>query len=104
MVCQYSTRGLVSSEKHEMPSGVEGRGSDTLGVTIAAEVLGGYGPLLEPPKFVSRAAKVARRLRSSTPAKLYVDETLLERLPQDLQDLAAELGQFAEEEHPVVRQ
>jgi hypothetical protein len=28
------------------------------------------------------------------PAKLYVYETLLERLPQDLEDMAAELGQF----------
>jgi hypothetical protein len=92
MVCQYSTRGLVSSEKHEAPSGVEGRGGDTSGVTTAPEVLGGYGPLLEPPEVVSCAAKVAKRLKSRTPAKLYVYETLLERLPQDLQDMASKLG------------
>jgi hypothetical protein len=77
MVCQYSTRGLVSSEKHETSSEVEERGGDTPGVPIAAAVMGGYGPLLEPPEIVSRAAKVAKALKSRTPAKLYIDETLL---------------------------
>jgi hypothetical protein len=43
-------------------------------------------------------------LRSRTPAKLYVYETLLERLPQDLQDMAAALGQLIQEEHAMVRQ
>ena len=53
---------------------------------------------------MSRRAKSAKVLRSRTPAKLYSYETLLERLPQDLQDMAAELGQFIQEEHAVVRQ
>jgi hypothetical protein len=43
-------------------------------------------------------------LRFSTSAKLYVYETILERLAQDLQDMAAELGQFIQEEHAMVGQ
>jgi hypothetical protein len=39
-----------------------------------------------------------------TSAKLYSCETLLERLAQDRQDMAAELGQFIQEEHAVVGQ
>jgi hypothetical protein len=38
------------------------------------------------------------------PAKLYVYDTLLERLAQDLQDLAAALGAFIPEQHAVVGQ
>jgi hypothetical protein len=39
-----------------------------------------------------------------TPAKLYSCETILQRLPQDLQHMAAELGEFIEEEHAMVGQ
>jgi hypothetical protein len=49
--------------------GVEGRSGDTPGVAIAAEVMGCYDPLLEPPEVVSRAAKVAKTLKSRAPAK-----------------------------------
>jgi hypothetical protein len=35
---------------------------------------------------------------------LLCSDVALERLPQDLQDMAAELGQFIQEEHPVVRE
>jgi hypothetical protein len=66
------------------------------------EVMGGYGPRLEPPEVMSRAAKVATTLTSRTPAKLYIDETLLERLAYHLQDVAAEFGQLIQEEHAVV--
>jgi hypothetical protein len=37
----------------------------------------------------------------STPAKLYVYETLLERLPPDLQDVAAALGPCIQGEHTI---
>jgi hypothetical protein len=43
-------------------------------------------------------------LRSRTPARLYVYDTLLERLPQDLQDMAAALGPFIQEAHAMVGQ
>jgi hypothetical protein len=67
-------------------------------------VMGSYRPLPEPPKFASRAAKAAKTLKLRTSAKLYIYETLLERLQQDLQDMAAELGQFIQEEDPVGRE
>jgi hypothetical protein len=80
------------------------RRADRSVVMIAAVVMGSYRPLPEPPKFVSRAAKVAKTLKLRTPAKLYIYETLLERLPQDLEDMAAELGQFIQAEHAVMGQ
>src|SRR5262245_28400749 len=106
MVCQYSTRGFVSSGKRKTPSeaGAEGRGGDTFGMAIAAEVPGGYGSLLVLPEVVSRAAKVAKTLKSRTPARLYICEAVLQALAQDLADMTAELGQFIQEEHAVVRE
>jgi hypothetical protein len=50
MVCQYSKRRPVPSEKHETTSEaevVERRGGDTAGVAVAAVVMGGYCPLPE---------------------------------------------------------
>jgi RecJ-like exonuclease len=38
-----------------------------------------------------------------TLARLYVRDTILERLAQHLQDVAAELRQFIQKEHAVVR-
>ena len=70
----------------------------------ATVVIGSYRPLPEPPKFVSRAAKVAKTLKLRTPAKLYIYESLLERLAQDLEDMAAELGPCIQEEHAMVGQ
>jgi hypothetical protein len=52
---------------------------------------------------MSRAAKVAKELRASTYAKLYVYETLLEWLAQGLEHMTAALRSFIQEEHPVVR-
>ena len=68
------------------------------------EVMGGYGPLLDPPEVMSRAAKVAKTLKSRTPVRLYVYETLLQRLAPDLEDMAPELWPCIQEEHAVVRQ
>jgi hypothetical protein len=73
-------------------------------VMTATVVMGSYRPLPEPPKFVSRAAKAAKTLKLRTTAKLYKYETLLERLPQDLQDMAAALGPFIQEEHAIMGQ
>ena len=62
-------------------------------VVMAVTVLvGSYRPLPEPTEVISRAAKVAKTLKLRTPAKLYIYETLLERLPQDLQDMTSKLG------------
>jgi hypothetical protein len=80
------------------------RRADRSVVMTATVVMGSYRPLPEPPKFVSRAAKVAKTLKLRTPAKLYIYETLLEWLAQDLKDMAAKLGQFIQEEHAMVGQ
>ena len=47
---------------------------------------------------------LVKRLRSRTPARLSVEDTLLERLAQDLEDMAAELGPFIQEAHAMVGQ
>jgi hypothetical protein len=62
----------VSSERHEtaVEAGGEERRGDTSGVAIAGEAMGGYGPLLEPPVVVSRAAKVTKTLQSRTAARI----------------------------------
>jgi hypothetical protein len=52
---------------------------------------------------MNRAASVSRAARSSTCGRLYACDTLLERLPQDLEDMASALGPFIQEEHPMVR-
>ena len=83
---------------------MQGRGGDTPEMAIAAEVMGGYGPHLEPPEVVSRAAKVAKTLNSRTPARLYVCDPILERLAQHLQQVAFELGPLVEAQEAVVRQ
>jgi hypothetical protein len=100
MVCQYSTCGFVSSEKHAAPWGVKGPGGDTPGVAIAAEVMGGYGPLLEPPEAVSRAAKVAKTLKSRTPARLYICDAVLERLAYNLKHMALECSLLVSHQSP----
>ena len=67
-------------------------------------LVGNYRPLPEPTEVMSRAAKVANTLKLRTPAKLYIYETLLERLPQHLQDMPAELRELIQKEHAIVGQ
>ena len=57
----------------------------------------------DPLAGMTLTANPARALRSSTPAKLYVYETLLERLAQDPQDMAAARRPCIQEEHAMVR-
>ena len=53
---------------------------------------------------ITSATSVANGARSSMLARSCSEDTLLERLAQDLQDMAAELGPFIQEEHAVVGQ
>jgi hypothetical protein len=65
------------------------------------------GGLLDCPEVlqVSRcAAKAINVLIFSMPARLYSCDILLERLPLDLQDVAAALRPCLQEEHPVARE
>ena len=52
---------------------------------------------------LARAVDAAKsRTPARLPARLYVYETLLERLPQALQDMTAALGPFIQEAHAVM--
>ena len=64
----------------------------------------GYPALLEPLAVISRMANSAKSLKSMAPVRVYLYDTLLEGLAQDLQDVAAELRQFIQKEHPMVGQ
>jgi hypothetical protein len=105
-VCQYSTPCLLSSEKHATASDaeVEGRAGDTSGAGTTAAAGGGYRPLPEPLVVISRMAKSAISRRLRTFWRSYACEALLERLPQDLEDMVAALGPFIREANPVVGQ
>jgi hypothetical protein len=49
-------------------------------------------------------ASAAKTATSRTRGSLYSENTLIERLPQDFQNMAMELRQFIQEEHAVVRE
>jgi hypothetical protein len=51
---------------------------------------------------MARATIAAKTNRSMTPARLYLDDTFLERLAQDLEDMAAALGPCIQEAHAMV--
>ena len=53
---------------------------------------------------MTSAMSVANGARSSMLARSCSEDTLLERLAQDLQDMAVELWQFIQEEHPLMGQ
>jgi hypothetical protein len=53
---------------------------------------------------MNRAESGSRVARSRTPASLSLYDTILDRLLQDLQDVAAELRQLNQEEHPIARE
>jgi hypothetical protein len=72
-------------------------------VTVTV-VVDGYRMLTASLTAMTRRDNSAKELRSRTPAKLYVYDTLLERLAQDLEDMAAEFGPFIQERHAIVGQ
>jgi hypothetical protein len=71
---------------------------------VAVTEVEGYGTRPKPLKVSSRAAMVATTLTSRTPARLSLEDTLLERLAQDLEPMAAKLRPFIQEEDAVVGQ
>jgi hypothetical protein len=78
----------------------------TLNMAVfAATTMGSRSwPLSYSLAIMSRADKVTKASRFMTPTRLYLYDTLLKRLAQDLKDMAAELGQFIQEEHAIVGQ
>jgi hypothetical protein len=76
-----------------------------LGQAVAERrFVGYYGVSCALGGVTNRAAIAARVARSRTPERLCVYDTLLQRLAQDLEDLAAELGEFIQAEHAMVGQ
>jgi hypothetical protein len=64
--------------------------------------VGGYRPLRLSLKAIILKANSVKVLRSRTPARLYVYDTLLQRLAQDLQDMPPALRQFLQAAHAVM--
>lgn len=58
----------------------------------------------EPFTVITRRATLVNRQTSRIPERFYVDDTPFERLPQDLQDVAAALRQFIQAAHAVERE
>jgi hypothetical protein len=95
--CQAkSPRRLQSLERR--------RRGEASGVVTVTMVVSGYRAPPGSLMAIIRKANSAKELRFRTPAKLYVYDTLLERLPQDLKDVAAALGPCIQEEHAMVGQ
>ena len=72
-------------------------------MTVTGEV-DGYRALPAFLAAITCRANSAKVLRSSTAARLYVYDPIIERLTQDLQDMAAALGQLIQEEQAMVGQ
>src|SRR5262245_25715512 len=68
-LCQYRRLCLESSKKHEAAAEAGGARGDALAVGTCTVVLDGYWTRPEPLKVSSRAAKVARMLGFSMPAR-----------------------------------
>ena len=92
------------SEKYDAaPDVVAGEGcGDASGAVTATVLTYGYHARPEPLKAIIRAAKSVKALRLMTRGRLYLENALLDRLAQDLQDMAAELGPCIQEEHAIV--
>jgi hypothetical protein len=73
-------------------------------VRTATILMSGYWTRPELLAVSSRLAKLTISLKFRTLWRLYSDETLLKRLAQDLQDVAAELRPFIPQEDTVVCQ
>jgi hypothetical protein len=85
-------------------AGVEWRGVHTASVGAVTVEMGGYGT---PPKQLalsSRSAKSIISLKLRTLWRLYSYDTLLERLPQDLEHMACTLRELIEAEDAMMRQ
>src|SRR5262245_55904712 len=90
-------RGVGAERDWLQPSAPREGIATTIGVTCRWAM---------PPSLsiTTHAAIPARILRSTTRGRLYLQNTLLQRLAQDLHDGAPEPRQFIETEHAVVRQ
>jgi hypothetical protein len=81
--------GVKRKAPDDFKPGVEWQGGHTAGGGSVTVGMGGYGTRLEWLAVSSRSAKLAISLKLMTLWRLYVDETLLQRLAQDLEHMAA---------------
>jgi hypothetical protein len=102
MRCQYSRCEQVSSEKHKTVARAEVEEGADRGGVVTATVMGGYCVLPNRLIAITRRANSAKIWRSRTPARLYLCDPILERLAQDLEDMAAARRPCIQEEHAVV--
>jgi hypothetical protein len=83
---------------------VEWRGGHTAGVATVTVEMGGYSSKPDRLAVSSRLAKLIKSLRFRTCGRLYLEDTLLEWLPQDLEDMAAARGPYIQAAHAVAGQ
>jgi hypothetical protein len=69
---------------------------------VTITMLDGYWSRAELLKLSSRAANAARTWRSSTPARLYSCDTVLERVAHNLKYIAFECGPLASALNPIM--
>jgi hypothetical protein len=69
-----------------------------------SDISGCHGALLPFLTVVPLPSKIIKSFRLRTRGRLSLGDALLQRLPQDLEDLAAELGQFIQPAPAVVGQ
>jgi hypothetical protein len=98
---QVYWRRRATSTKRHLTLGSEGRATIRL---LTVTVVAGYRARAESLTAITCRANSATVFIFRTPAKLYGYETLLKRLAQDLQDMAAALGPFIQKEHAMVGQ
>jgi hypothetical protein len=86
MVCQYSTRGLVSSGKRDRvldPGAAEG-GEDASEVATGTVIVGHSPALSEPLTAITRGAHATHVWRSRSCGRWSVADTRLDRLHQTI--------------------
>jgi hypothetical protein len=88
-------RGPASTEVQE-------RGGHTAGLGTVMVVMEGYGARPVRVTVTSFRSKVAKSLRFRTCGRLYVVNTLLERLAQPFEDMPLALRPFIQKQDPVV--
>jgi hypothetical protein len=106
MRCQYSTRGLVSSENHEVSAsaGAEEGGGAAAAAPLhgSAVVRGRYWALPDSLAAIIRRAMSSKALSFRMCGRLYFCGTRLERLSQDLAAMARALGPLIQEQDAVM--
>jgi hypothetical protein len=71
---------------------------------VTVTVVGGYRALLESLTAITLKANPMNVLRSMTPARLYVYDTILEWLAYNLKHMAFEFGPLVSAQKPVMGQ